>query len=103
MKEENGRALLVGQSSTLPRMAKYPNAWQNKRRLLAQNAIDWDDFFPGPPEPWTPPRCWVLQRTDDEAAIYHFQILEQLNEALLRAVDFGIVEKYPPSDFLQHW
>ena len=42
----------------------------------------------------------LLQRTDDEAAIYHFQILEQLNEALLRAVDFGIVEKYPPSDFL---
>ena len=42
----------------------------------------------------------LLQRTDDEAAIYHFQILEQLNEVLLRAMDFGIVEKYPPSEFL---
>ena len=42
----------------------------------------------------------LLRRTDDEAAVYHFQILEQLCEVLVRAQDMSIVEQYPPQDFL---
>jgi hypothetical protein len=42
----------------------------------------------------------LLQREDDEAAVYHFQILEQLCDVLVRAADYSIIEQYPPQDFL---
>ena len=41
----------------------------------------------------------LLQREDDEAAVYHFQILEQLCDVLVRAADYSIIEQYPPAGF----
>ena len=105
-RRNNGRALLVGQSKYAPppRMAKYPNTADriDEDCLHETRYID-TDFFPRATATMDPSTLLeLLQRTDDEAAIYHFQILEQLNEVLLRAVDFVLLRNIHPRTFYQH-
>ena len=42
----------------------------------------------------------LLQRKDDEAAIYHAEVLEQFCDMLSRTQDPSILNQYPPSQFV---